>query len=53
LIKGEEACKVLLIPVLPNSSGQPDEFRVYFGGSDAVVGSAIVQITRTGSPCNP
>jgi hypothetical protein len=31
-----------------------NEFRVYFGGSDAVIGSAIVQIKKAaGTKCNP
>jgi len=29
-----------------------DTFRVYFGGSDAVIGSAVVSFTQTGHPCD-
>jgi predicted GH43/DUF377 family glycosyl hydrolase len=32
----------------------PDEFRVYFGGADAVIGSAVVQIRKAaGTKCSP
>ena len=31
---------------------KPDSFRVYFGGSDAVVGSAIVSFSQTGHVCD-
>jgi len=33
-------------------AGRADTFRVYFGGSDAVIGSAVVSFARTGKPCN-
>lgn len=29
----------------------PDTFRIYFGGSDAVIGSAVVNFNRTKAPC--
>jgi hypothetical protein len=31
--------------------GQTDTFRVYFGGSDAVIGSAIVTVSPLPNPC--
>ena len=30
--------------------GQPDTFDVWYGGSDAVIGTARVQFTRLGAP---
>jgi predicted GH43/DUF377 family glycosyl hydrolase len=30
-----------------------DKFRIYFGGSDAVIGTAVVSFARTDSPCDP
>ena len=33
-------------------AGLTDTFRVYFGGSDAVIGSAVVSFAQTGRPCN-
>ena len=30
---------------------EKDTFRVYFGGADTVVGTALVQVTATGASC--
>jgi predicted GH43/DUF377 family glycosyl hydrolase len=33
-------------------AGLTDTFRVYFGGADAVIGSAVVSFKQTGKPCD-
>lgn len=53
--KGPYTCNVGNVAFLEaaHPTDTPDEFRVYFGGADAVVGTALVKIRRTpGVKCN-
>jgi len=52
--KAPFACNMPTVAFLEaaHPTEQPDHFRVYFGGSDAVVGSAVVSVTTTDYACN-